>query len=141
MTIEQFEGKYRFLSNFGPGSIQWQDKFFQTAEHLYQARKTNDPEEQEFVRVAPTPNEAKRRGKKVTMRQDWDAVKDGVMKEILRLKFQQNPELAQQLIATGSEDLVEGNWWGDTYWGKCFGSGQNKLGIFLQEIREEVRSS
>lgn len=136
--IDSFTGKYKFLSNFGLAEIEYKGKFYPTSEHLYQALKTSDSEEHEFVRISPTPGEAKNRGKKITRRENWDEAKDGVMKMILRLKFQQNPNLAQQLLDTGSQELIEGNTWGDLYWGKCFGNGQNKLGIFLQELRDEL---
>jgi ribA/ribD-fused uncharacterized protein len=136
--IDKFEGKYRFLSNFGPGKVEYEGRVYLTSEHLYQALKTLDPDEHEYVRVAPTPNEAKKRGKKITKREDWDEVKDEIMKMVLELKFHQNPDLIDKLLATGSEELIEGNTWGDTYWGVCFGTGQNKLGLLLQELRSEI---
>jgi ribA/ribD-fused uncharacterized protein len=137
--IDKFDGPNRYLSNFGPGQIVHDNKVYETAEHLYQALKTLDPEEHEFVRKSPTPGEAKKRGKKITLREDWDQVKDEIMRMILDLKFSQNPELMEKLLATGDQELIEGNWWGDTYWGVCFGSGQNKLGLLLQEVRSAER--
>ena len=139
--IDKFEGKYRFLSNFGTGQIEYEGEIYLTAEHFYQAAKTLDDDEQKFVRISPTPGEAKMRGKKVTKREDWDEVKDGIMRKALRLKFEQNPELAKKLLATGDQELVEGNTWGDTYWGACFGSGQNKLGLLLQERRKAMQDA
>lgn len=133
--IDKFYGKYRFLSNFGEGQIEYEGEVYLTSEHFFQAAKTIDDAEQKFVRIAPTPGEAKKRGKKITMREDWDEVKDGIMRKALRLKFEQNPELAKKLLATGDQKLVEGNTWGDTYWGVCFGSGENKLGLLLEELR------
>lgn len=112
--IDSFKGEYRFLSNFSPGQIK-HGEVYPTAEHLYQALKTLDPEERKFVRIAPTPGEAKRRGKKITLREDWDKVKDNIMRMILALKFSQNPNLMKKLLATGDQQLIEGNTWGDTY--------------------------
>lgn len=134
-------GQFRFLSNFWVSPIVYEGEEYPTAEHFYQAAKTVDDEEQKFVRISPTPGEAKKRGKKVTLREDWDEVKDGIMRKALRLKFEQNPELAQKLLATGDQELIEGNTWGDTYWGVCFGTGQNKLGLLLQERRRAMQDA
>lgn len=139
--IDSFMGQFRFLSNFGPGQIEYEGEIYSTAEHFYQTAKTLDDEEQKFVRISPTPGEAKRRGKKITMREDWDEVKDGIMRKTLRLKFEQNPELAKKLLDTGCQELIEGNTWGDTYWGVCFGTGQNKLGLLLQELRTAMQDA
>ncbi len=137
--IDKFVGENRFLSNFGPGEIEYEGEVYLTSEHFYQAAKTIDDEEQKFVRLAPTPGEAKKRGKKITLRDDWDKVKDGIMRKALRLKFEQNPELAQKLLDTGDQELIEGNTWGDVEWGVCFGTGQNKLGLMLQERRTAMQ--
>ncbi len=136
--IDKFEGEYRFLSNFSKGQIEYEGEVYLTSEHFFQAAKTINDAEQEFVRIAPTPGEAKKRGKKITLREDWDEVKDGIMRKALRLKFEQNPELAKKLMDTGCQELVEGNTWGDVEWGVCFGTGQNKLGLLLQELRETL---
>jgi ribA/ribD-fused uncharacterized protein len=133
--IDQFEGEFRFLSNFFVAPVEYEGKVYPSSEHLYQALKTLDPEEREQVRLAATPNASKKMGKKVTMRPDWDDVKDSVMEEVIRLKFTQNPELAQKLLATGDAELIEGNWWGDDYWGVCKEEGLNKLGLALQALR------
>lgn len=136
--IDKFEGEFRFLSNFGPGQVEYEGEVYLTSEHLYQALKTIDPDERKFVRVAPTAGEAKKRGKKITLREDWDNIKDDLMRMIIRLKFEQNPDLAEKLIATGDQELIEGNWWGDRVWGVCNGVGENRLGILLQELRAEL---
>lgn len=133
--IDNFDNEYRFLSNFGPGQIEYEGEVYQTSEHLYQTLKTLDPEEQKFVRISSTPGESKRRGKKITRREDWNEVKDEIMRMILGLKFSQNPHLMKKLLDTGDQKLIESNTWGDTYWGVCFGNGQNKLGLMLQEVR------
>ena len=124
--IDSFEGEYRFLSNFAPSRMRVHGKYYDTAEHFFQSLKTLDPREQEWVRLAPTPGLAKKCGKKVTLRDDWD--------EVLCCKFL-NSILRQQLIDTGDQELIEGNWWGDTYWGVCKGIGQNKLGKLLMKHR------
>ena len=79
----------------------------------------------------------KKMGRSVSLRPDWEDIKDDVMLEGLYRKFT-NDELAEWLLDTGDEELVEGNWWGDRYWGVCNGIGQNKLGKLLMKVREEL---
>ena len=85
------------------------------------------------------PSSAKRKGRRVKLRDDWEEVKDQIMYEIVLNKFSQNEELRKKLIATGDEYLEEGNTWHDTYWGVCNGKGKNKLGKILMQVREELK--
>ena len=73
------------------------------------------------------------------LRPDWETEKISIMRALLRLKFA-DPALRAQLVATGVRPLVEGNRWGDRFWGVCGGNGQNMLGKLLMEIRAELRS-
>ena len=107
--------------------------------------KTIDPAERDHVREAKDPGEAKRRGRKVTMRPDWDAVCNDAMEYCLRQKFSSlNPELVPKLINTHPKYLREGNShhdnkWGDCICGRCANiSGQNRLGILLMKVREDL---
>lgn len=136
-VIVRFAGTYRFLSNFYPGAGPGQDAYA-TVEHRFQATKAMFEAEADWVRRAPTAAEAKKRGRKVTMRQDWDHIKDGVMEICVRDKFK-DPRLRHLLLATGDADLEEGNDWGDIYWGVVNGHGENKLGKILMKIRRELR--
>lgn len=79
-------------------------------------------------------------GRNVVLRDDWERVKLNVMKEILIIKFTTNQGLAEMLLATGEEQLVEGNTWNDHYWGVCNGVGQNHLGKLLEEVRAMLRT-
>jgi ribA/ribD-fused uncharacterized protein len=137
--VASFEGPFAFLSNFYPSPIVYEGQRYQTVEHAFQAAKSTDPAERENIRNAPTPGKAKAMGRRVTLRPDWERVKRGVMMECLRLKFA-DPRLAQQLLKTGEALLEEGNTWGDTYWGKVDGNGENWLGILLMRVREELRT-
>lgn len=74
------------------------------------------------------------------MRSDWEEVKLGVMEGLLREKFS-DPELRRKLLATGERELVEGNDWGDSFWGVCAGRGKNHLGRLLMKLREELRAT
>ena len=81
---------------------------------------------------------AKKVGRKVTIRKDWEKVKKDIMYDIVSAKFNQHPDLAKRLIATGDKQLVEGNTWYDTYWGVFNGRGKNVLGKILMDVREEL---
>ena len=72
------------------------------------------------------------------LRKDWEQVKDDIMYEVVRAKFIQHPILAQQLLDTRDAELIEGNNWGDTYWGVCNGYGKNMLGRILMRVRDEL---
>ena len=139
-VIDRFDGGYGFLSNFHPSPIEVNGILYPTVEHAFQAAKTKDPDEKRALAQVATPGGAKRRGRKVTLRPDWDQVKVGIMEELVRLKFTAHPELRAQLLATGDAELVEGNTWNDRFWGVCRGEGENHLGLILMKIRSELAS-
>jgi len=136
--IDRFDAEAGFLSNFAPSPIAWRGVTWATVEAAFQAAKTDSPEEAEKIRRAATPGKAKRLGRKVVLRSGWEAVKIPVMLALVRLKFAQNPALAAQLVATANQELVEGNSWGDTFWGVCDGEGRNELGKILMLVRSEI---
>ena len=141
MAIEKFEGDYRFLSNFHPCEIILDGDKYASVEHAYQAAKTIDFEERARLQSWNLLNatEAKRAGRKVTLRSDWGEVKNAIMLDLLRQKFSDDL-LETMLLDTQNEDLAEGNWWGDTYWGMCNGKGENHLGKLLMKVREELKN-
>lgn len=136
--IDRFVGDFAFLSNFFPSTITVDGVMFKTAEHAYQAQKAIIDKDVEIIASAATPGVAKTLGRKITIRSDWDSIKVDVMKLILREKFK-NPILRELLLMTGDAELVEFNEWNDRFWGVCKGVGENRLGILLQEIREEIK--
>lgn len=111
--IDKFDGQYDFLSNFYPSPIVYKDNkiVYPTVEHYFQAMKTFQTDEHEAIRTAATPGEAKRLGRRCTLREDWDNIKYEVMYRALKMKFK-DPELRAKLLVTGDEFLVEGNTWG-----------------------------
>jgi ribA/ribD-fused uncharacterized protein len=137
LKITSFTGEHAFLSNFYPCSIAYDNWMYPSVEHAYQAAKTFDTNQRERIRVAGTPGRAKQLGRKVTMRAEWNTVKLETMRMLLERKFAFNP-LRRMLKDTGTRELIEVNWWGDTYWGKCKGVGENNLGKLLMEIRESL---
>lgn len=141
-TIDSFRGKYYFLSNFFPAEVTYNGLTYQNNEAAFQAQKTYSKEERiEFTTLEP--RDAKRRGRRVRLRRDWEQVKDRIMEEIVRAKFSQNEELKEQLLETGDAQLVEGNRWNDRYWGVDIrsGVGENHLGKILMKVRSELRLS
>ena len=138
--IHSFTHENGFLSNFHPAPVTLDDEIYPTVEHAYQAAKTLDRAERIQIRYAPNPAIAKRLGKRVRIRPDWDQVKVDMMRSLLEQKFK-NPELRHLLLMTKDAELVEGNWWGDTFWGVCDGKGANMLGKLLMNIRALIRTT
>ena len=142
--IDSFSGPYRFLSNFYPSPFPLIGVTWPTVEHAYQFGKV-DPKSidlEKWKRIfleCITPREAKKLGQSIEIREDWEHIKVMVMRGLLGLKFN-NPELRGRLLATGSQELVEGNNWNDTFWGVCRGVGQNYLGRLLMDLRDELRA-
>ncbi len=135
--INSFDGKYYFLSNFYPHPIIEDEIVYPTNEHYFQAMKSLIPEERRKIAACRTPGDAKRLGRRIALRSDWEQIKLGIMENALRLKFK-DPKLADMLKATGNKKLVEGNRWNDTYWGVCRGVGKNHLGRLLMKVRSDL---
>lgn len=138
-SICGFFGEYRFLSNFNEDGFTLCSGFYKSNEHYFQAMKAANEQDHQWVMESATPGIAKHRGRRIPLRPDWDTVKLRVMKEGLRAKFDQNPELKAKLLATGSAYLEETNHWGDQFWGKSGGKGLNHLGEMLMELRDSYR--
>lgn len=137
MDITEFRGAYRFLSNFYPASVRLDGVTYSTVEHAFQAAKTTEPRLRRAVRDVATPGIAKKLGRSLTLRKDWESVKLGVMLELLRQKFGPSP-LRDLLLETGTTRLIEGNTWNDRFWGKVDGEGENHLGRLLMQVRDEL---
>ncbi len=144
-TIDTFRGEWDFLSNFYAVPIEMDGVTYPTTEHAFQAMKTREVAERYMVRDAPTPGAAKQRGKKVSLRENWDTERFAVMEQVLRAKFS-DPVLRDKLLATGDRILIEGNFWRDTTWGmvrdKATGQwrGRNELGKLLMKLRDTLRN-
>lgn len=136
--IKDFQGENSFLSNFFEAPVRINNKIFPTSEHAFQALKSWHEDDWDKILKCETAGRAKRAGRKLRIREDWEEVKLKIMKEIIRRKFSQHPDLADKLVATEQKELQEGNNWGDTFWGISNGKGQNNLGIILMEVREEL---
>lgn len=145
--IYGFQDEYRFLSNFDTTPVVYYGFEFKTAEHLYNAMKTDNLDEALYVMGAPTPGQAKSRGRSVTLRANWQTTERfSAMRSTLGAKFIGNRELAQKLVATGDATLTEANTWHDQTWGDCFcgqqqcaEEGENHLGKMLMELRDDLK--
>lgn len=141
--IANFHGNYSFLSNFYDAPVKFDEVRYKTSEHAYQTQKTPIESERLKIMQAATPADTKKLGRAVHMRKDWENVKFGIMYQIVLAKFQQNEDIRKQLLATGNTELIEGNFWHDTFFGVCTcsqhrGEGRNALGNILMQVREEL---
>lgn len=137
--INEFRGKYYFLSNFFEAPVIWDDITYRNNEAAFQSAKVLDKDiRQTFATLDPAS--AKRKGRNVQLRHDWEQVKYDIMYEICRAKFSQNEELKTKLLETEDQHLEEGNTWGDMIWGTVNGKGQNHLGKILMRVREELKN-
>lgn len=143
--ITEFDGKYAFLSNFYHAPFTYDGIEYPTNEHFFQAMKTLDQKERKKIAAAATPGKAKRMGRQVQLREDWEEVKEDIMHLGVALKFKAHPSLTKKLIETGDAYLIEGNTWCDQTWGSCNCPrhknipGRNLLGQILMEEREKLK--
>lgn len=143
--ITEFQGEYRWLSNFAPVLVLFDGTVYPSVEHAYMSAKSGEREWKLFCENrANSAGDVKRASRSVPLVSDWDNIKRNVMLECLRSKFSQEPYRAR-LLATGMKHLQEGNRWGDCYWGvdlrKAPPRGLNVLGQLLMQVREELRSA
>lgn len=134
--IDRFSGEYDFLSNFYETDVYLDGELYPSVEHAFQAAKTTNPKEREKVRLAKTPGWAKRIGRSVKLIENWEGIKESIMEELLRSKFDNNELIREKLLATGEVFLEEGNTWRDREWGVYNGQGKNKLGFLLMKVRD-----
>lgn len=159
--IIKFDGtEFGFLSNFYASDMELErtgpfltfslseatppPKIYSTVEHAFQVAKTLNDRDGELIRLTSSPGAAKRMGRSVNLREDWEEVKEEIMLFCLRKKFE-NKELKDKLLDTGDAILIEGNKWHDSEWGVCYcdrcnGVGKNKLGTLLMLVREELKN-
>lgn len=136
--IKQFQGEYRWLSNFADCDVFLEGILYPSVENAYQAAKTINKEERIQFETC-SAGHAKRASKNITMRKDWSEIKKQVMFNLLCQKFNKEPYITL-LLDTKLVDIEEGNTWGDTYWGIDLrsGRGQNILGKMIMDIRLDI---
>lgn len=139
--INFFRDEYYFLSNFFKCPIVYEGLEYPTVEHAFQAAKSTETAIREhFTNKQLPPSQAKRLGRDVPLRPDWNDVKLKVMSDLIYIKFKKYP-MRKRLLETGDKELIEGNYWGDTFWGIDLPSmsGENHLGKILMQTRDRLR--
>ena len=139
----EFRNEYAFLSNMYSCEINYDMEKFPCVETAFQYMKcVKDDDREKFINSRGyfvDGYTARKIGRSVELRKDWEEVKVGIMKELLEEKFYHNEKLREALKLTGRTELVEDNNWGDTFWGVCKDKGENMLGKILMEIRAEIQ--
>jgi len=141
MTIYFYSARadYGFFSNFSDHGFMLDGHYWPTSEHYFQAKKFEGTKYEGMIRNAATPGKAARMGRnrKWPLRRDWESIKEHVMKRALKKKFETHPDIYEELMATDGQKLIE-NAPRDYYWG-CGqdGSGKNRLGVLLMELRND----
>jgi len=145
-VIQLFGDEYDFLSNFYKIAVPFEGMLWPTSEHSFQGVKTLDEGQRRLICHAATPGKAKRLGRTVELREDWENIKFNMMLRILMSKFRFGTDISNKLLATGDAVLVEGNNWHDNIWGHCFCEkcrtevGMNGLGKLLMVVRNQLQT-
>lgn len=135
--IKGFKDEYAWLSNFFPSTVWWEGVPFPTVEHAYQAAKSEDVDVHLTIAELSSPGLAKKEGRSILLREDWEDIKEEVMYDLCNQKFKSS-NFKEKLLNTKNSYLEETNNWNDTFWGVCKGQGENKLGKTIMRIRAEI---
>lgn len=131
---------WSWLSNFALCSVLYDARMYPSVEHAYQAAKTVDQDMRDQVWRCATPQAAKRMGKQLELRPDWEDVKLHIMRMLLERKFLNDRDMRGRLLATGSEQLLHLAPW-DMFWGVNYmGTGRNELGRMIMDTRALIRT-
>ncbi len=138
--IKEFQGEYRWLSNFMPCEVYLEGIEYKSVEHAYMSAKSSDPAWKTICQTTESPGHVKRQSCTIAIRKDWEFVKKTIMLECLIQKYKQEP-YKTNLINTGDLYIQEGNTWGDKFWGIDLrtGHGQNNLGLMIMNIRTDLQ--
>ncbi len=139
--INHFRKEYSWLSNFTEVSIKYDNIIYPSVENFYVAMKTEDVSIRKQISLM-TAAESKKIGRKLIIRKDWEDIKLSVMYYGLNAKFKQEP-FKSKLLATGDQNIVEGNYWNDTFWGVDLKQnpniGENHLGRLIMRVRDLIK--
>lgn len=139
--IYGFFGDYRCFSNFHMCEIEWEGIKYPSSEHAYMAAKTLDQESRLKIASLTNPAAAKKFGRELELRENWDEIKFDIMFDILMYKFIHHKDIRKILLETGDLYLEETNNWGDVIWGVCNGKGTNELGKTLMRVRDILKKA
>lgn len=136
--IISFTGKNDFLSNFYMCEVAYEGRVYPSSEHAFVAAKTIDDDIRAHIATIPTAGQVKRYGRSIELREGWNDIRINEMRKILENKFG-DQELMEKLQNTKPHELIEGNSWGDVFWGESpLGTGRNELGKLLMSIRDDI---
>ena len=140
--IEEFQGEWRWLSNFAPVDIKMDGKIYPSVEHAYMSAKSFDPDWKRICQMTVNPGDVKKASRKIKLRSDWEKIKLDVMWDCIDQKFDQEP-YKSKLLATGNVYIQEGNRWRDRFWGFDLneGVGLNHLGKLIMDKRSRLINS
>lgn len=136
--ITQFRGEYNWLSNMYKCPVGYGNYTFQSVENAYMFAKNNNCKDWLKFCLENPPNICKKESKNIKIREDWEEIKLEVMYKLLLQKFKQEP-FRSKLLATNNENIQEGNFWNDIFWGVDLKQnpnvGENHLGRLIMYIR------
>lgn len=140
LPIAQFQGEYRFLSNFAPCPVTYEGVEYPSVEHAYQAAKCVHPEDRAVI-LAGHAGQAKRHGTVVEKIAGWNKRRKDIMRALLEQKFR-TAMYRELLLNTNQRTITEGNYWNDEYWGVNLKTnrGLNLLGKMIMEIRSDLET-
>lgn len=129
------------FGTYAPFSFELEGKVWPTVEHYFQGMKVTDEDRQEKIRTADTPALARKLGRKrsKSFRRDWKQIRETVMTRGIYTRCRTHPELADALLATGDQKIVENSNF-DYFWG-CGRDrrGDNRYGKVLMNVRAKLR--
>lgn len=140
------EKPFGAFSNLYRRPISFEGREFPTAEHAYQAGKASKQSVREWILSAPSPSLVAMAAHGLyswDIVPNWSRIKFDRMREVLRAKFTQHPDLRDLLLSTGERRLVEAGRTSNAVnrtWGEVNGKGLNMLGVLLMELRTELRN-
>ena len=145
IKFSRSQGLYGCFSNFAYAPMEYNGLHFDSSEAAWQAQKcTNSEDIKQFCNLSASA--AKRLGRSVTLRKDWEDVKYDIMVEVLKAKFTQNQNMLRVLLSTQDKLLVEDTTgWHDNIWGSCScprcaaTTGKNLLGKALMQVRSDLK--
>ena len=138
MIIDSFRGKYFWLSNFFLSPVELDRKLYPSVEHAYQAAKTKDKNARKKIQRL-TANASRLYGQTVPLVEKWDHLRIPMMRSLCKQKFIKHKDLQIKLREIGDAELIEGNDYGDSFWGVCNNIGENHLGKILMDIRNDFK--
>ena len=93
--FSRINDKYGCFSNFAHYNFELDGKKWMTSEHYFQAQKFYGTEYEEIIRLLDNPMKAAEMGRNrdLPLREDWEQIKDNIMRKAVCAKFTQNIDI------------------------------------------------